>query len=1757
MKIKNEIFLKYLLYASLVIIILMGAFFRFYGISWDQDFHLHPDERFLTMVETSISPVSNIKDYFNTDTSTLNPHNIMDGNGNSQFPFFVYGTLPLFLVRYLAEWTGQTGYGQVYLVGRYLSGLFDIGTIILVFFIARKISSKIWLPYMAAFLYACSVLPIQISHFFIVDNFLVFFSTLALLAAVNIWKAPQKKYHPPENNSRFVGEFFDFKGFGNYCLFAIAFGMALACKINAVILVVLLPIAIILNDPTLLRGKSSPLRLRAFHHLVFTGFLSFLVFRIFQPYAFSGPGFFNIFPNLKWINNLKELAALSSGSSNYPPSLQWARRSFWFPIQNMVVWGMGLPLGVSAILGLGLMGWKIFRGQWQRYLLLWIFGVVYLVWQALLWNPTMRYFLLIYPIFCIIAAWLIDQLILFAGAFSNQPFSFFVKLTVYFFTGILIAGSLVWAISFINIYRQPITRISASEWIYENLESAVNLTIEDGKGTFTQPLPYGHYLNLEVGKPLEFTFTADVEGSIESLRLDHVASPVISEISQDLSIKLIKVSTNELLYTGSLHDSFQRDENFQGKNFEFVLDKPYKIQQGDQLRIILEVLNGDSGLLLSGYLSTTIKSKGIAYSQPVFEFTRMVANSAVYKTSFRPMRDGKFTKVNIFRIKNLQDNTENPTLSIGLVEDETGKSLGQWTTELKNFPIADFRGGNYQIDIGKPVELSADKTYSISLQVLNEGTQLVLNGCKSAKETDWDDTLPLYMHGLNPFDLNEGIYPSELNFQMYWDDNQEKLDRFVNNLSRADYIIFSSNRQWGSTTQIPERFPLTTLFYKELIGCPSEDIQWCYRVAKPGTFKGSLGFELVKTFQVNPSFLSIEFNSQFAEEAFTVYDHPKVFIFRKTDQFNINSVIEKFSKVDLSRVLNLSPQESEKRVGNLMLTDKQLNLQKQGGTWSEFFDYKRIQNKYPFITVVFWYLTISILGWIFYPLLRIIYRGLPDKGYPLIKLTSLLLISLPVWFLSSTVFTFTRALIWSIILSALVINLWIYLRHRLEINKEISRNFQYYLFVELIGLFFFVFFLLIRLGNPDLWHPYKGGEKPMDFSYFNAVVKSVKFPPYDPWYSGGYINYYYYGFVIAAIPVKLLGIVPSIAYNLLLPTFFSFTAMAAFSFGWNLKKQKSENLTSSLKEKPKLFSSIINSRYFAAFISAFLILMIGNFGTFRMFIQGVFNLGLDTHSFETGNLFQNLIIFFNGLKLYINGAQFNYYPGDWYWIPSRTIPGEPITEFPFFTFLYGDPHAHLFAYPITILALSWTLSLIIDKFRFSKRMETLVSIFSGALIIGSLRAINSWDYPTYLGIALCAIVFCGIKYFEPGDNFLGSLPTIWKKWIVSALFSFGFILLTVLLYQPFIKWFGQGYTAADIWQGDKTPIASYLTHWGLFIFIIYSWLGTEIYRWMAHTPLSALQPYYRYQKYFIYLFILILIITTTGFIFGVNVVLIIIPALTSLAFLIFRRDYSDRKRFIVLILIAGLTLTLAVEIVVIKGDIGRMNTVFKFYLQAWTLLGLSSAYLLGKILNRVFSRKVNSQVKKIWLIAFSILLISVLFFTITASADKISDRISSDTPTTLDGMSFMKYSTYLENNVVTDLSQDYDAIRWMQDNIIGTTTIVEANLPEYRWGNRFTIYTGLPGVLGWNWHQRQQRAINPPEWVTDRIEDINNFYSLNDMGNAKDFIDKYQVEYIVVGQLEKAVYPDVGLEKFFDPRNHLWDVVYQSEDTQILKVKNS
>jgi uncharacterized membrane protein len=135
-----------------------------------------------------------------------------------------------------------------------------------------------------------------------------------------------------------------------------------------------------------------------------------------------------------------------------------------------------------------------------------------------------------------------------------------------------------------------------------------------------------------------------------------------------------------------------------------------------------------------------------------------------------------------------------------------------------------------------------------------------------------------------------------------------------------------------------------------------------------------------------------------------------------------------------------------------------------------------------------------------------------------------------------------------------------------------------------------------------------------------------------------------------------------------------------------------------------------------------------------------------------------------------------------------------------------------------------------------------------------------------------------------------------------------------------------------------------------------------------------------------------------------------------------------------------------------------------------------------------------------------------------------------------------------------DLSEDYRAIRWMQENVEGSPVIVETNCPEYRWCTRFTMYTGLPGVVGWNWHQRQQRVFMST-WVEDRVVDIGNFYNTADVEAARAFLEEYDVRYIIVGQLERAAYTPEGIAKFEQFAGQYWQEVYRDGSTAIYEVR--
>jgi len=287
---------------------------------------------------------------------------------------------------------------------------------------------------------------------------------------------------------------------------------------------------------------------------------------------------------------------------------------------------------------------------------------------------------------------------------------------------------------------------------------------------------------------------------------------------------------------------------------------------------------------------------------------------------------------------------------------------------------------------------------------------------------------------------------------------------------------------------------------------------------------------------------------------------------------------------------------------------------------------------------------------------------------------------------------------------------------------------------------------------------------------------------------------------------------------------------------------------------------------------------------------------------------------------------------------------------------------------------------------------------------------------------------------------------------------------------------------------------------------------------------------------------------------GVKVSLIALPLAVMAGLLLLRPDMPGVKRAVLLMVGTGLALTLAVEVITLRGDIGRMNTLFKLYMQAWMFFAVSAAAAFGWLLYEFPYWKLRWRT--IYQTGLYLLLAGAFMFTITATTDKVSDRMTDATPHTLDGMTYMNYAQHFDGQMM-DLSEDYRAIRWMQDNVKGSPVIVEANCTEYRWCTRFTIYTGLPGVVGWNWHQRQQRGATTN--VQLRVDEVGTFYTTQDIELARAFLKKYQVRYIVVGQLERNIYPSLdpaldGLSKFTGYDGKYWKTIYHDKNTTIYEV---
>lgn len=465
----------------LFLILLMAIFFRFNHLNWDQNFHLHPDERFLTMVVQAMRLPQSFEEYFNQKKSLLNPPNI-------GFNFYVYGIFPLVLTKYLAVNFGMDNYYDITILGRFLSAFFDFLTVILVYKTTKlllknfkNVSSSLFhvIPLLAAFFYAISVYPIQAAHFFTTDPFLNFFmfgSFYFILKNIEV--------------DRFL-----------YIVFSsLFFSLALSSKISA-LYILPLNLAVLFLIVIFKKGNFTKKVSRYFLLVIIYLLFSYLFLRIFNPYYFENLSFFDFQLSKVFLESIKLLKLFTTKDAWYPPGVQWINKPWYGLLLTTFLVGLG-PINFIVVL-IGLVSLlrnlklKIKNEKLQLkiknfiifLIVFWVLG--YFIYQSSQFVKSIRYTIYLYPFFAIfggVGISIINNLIK-----KNLFINYVKRYTLYVIL-------LLWPLLFSIIYFYPHTRILASEWIYKNLESGSVILGEHWDDPLPLPMEknFGKFFQVEL-----------------------------------------------------------------------------------------------------------------------------------------------------------------------------------------------------------------------------------------------------------------------------------------------------------------------------------------------------------------------------------------------------------------------------------------------------------------------------------------------------------------------------------------------------------------------------------------------------------------------------------------------------------------------------------------------------------------------------------------------------------------------------------------------------------------------------------------------------------------------------------------------------------------------------------------------------------------------------------------------------------------------------------------------------------------------------------------------------------------------------------------------------------------------------------------------------------------------------------------------------------------------------------------------------------
>ena len=768
------------------------------------------------------------------------------------------------------------------------------------------------------------------------------------------------------------------------------------------------------------------------------------------------------------------------------------------------------------------------------------------------------------------------------------------------------------------------------------------------------------------------------------------------------------------------------------------------------------------------------------------------------------------------------------------------------------------------------------------------------------------------------------------------------------------------------------------------------------------------------------------------------------------------------------------------------------------------------------IDAFIWFVTVELLSLIALPATFVLFRGLPDRGYAFGKVLSILIISFLLWLAASAhILPNTR---WAIILIIALLamgSLFILIRRRHQIVSFLSEHRRVIIATEAIFLLSFILMAVVRAYNPEILFT----EKPMDFAFLNGILRSEYFPPNDPWLSGYGLNNYYFGHMIMATLTKLTGISSAITFNLSVALVFALASIGAFSIVYNLVRLSRGGAKAAIG---------------FGLVAVGFLLILGN-------LEGVLEL-LYAHGLGGEGFWAWIGI--EGMDTPYHSA--HWYPTEfwWWWHATRmiqtTVGGVSldytIAEFPNFTFILGDLHAHLMSLPFVLLCLALSLNIlsIKESLGLSWLKRNILPFLIMIVCLGALGPIHTWDLPIYVFIFIGAI-FIQTRLRHGGAGW-------WKGWGALSLIT---VVGVFLFYLPFYLNMQNPVSGILPWNGPDTRLFHYLLIWGLFLFIGISFVLAQIraglrsisWRRACWVSLAVLSPW----------IIWAIVVLATGGASSVwgklgHLAPLLIPLALTLLIIVRRiaGGNTDKRSaiFALLLFFTALMLTVGCEVFYIDDVFGnRMNTVFRFYYQAWVLFAIASAFALYYLHRNWKVSSVAARLAKFgWWGLLILFVICSLIYPIAATWSKTN--AFSPSPT-LDGLAWFKYSH----------PEELEAITWLNNNVDGAPVIVESPGNCYTDHSRVSTYTGLPTILGWEHHEWVWRGSNRD--FAGRREDVDQIYQSEDLDQVETLLEKYGVIYIYIGRLEREMYgADVG-EKFAD----FMDVVFENDGVTIYRIR--